>query len=48
MERGLAAHTLEAYQRDLHRYAATLAARGRTEIEAVVTRDVADYLAGLR
>lgn len=48
MERGLAAHTLEAYQRDLHRYAATLAARGRTEIEAVVTQDVADYLAGLR
>ena len=48
MERGLAAHTLEAYQRDLQRYAATLAARGRTEIEAVVTQDVADYLAGLR
>jgi site-specific recombinase XerD len=48
VERGLAAHTLEAYQRDLHRYAATLAARGRTEIEAVVTQDVADYLAGLR
>ena len=48
MERGLAAHTLEAYQRDLHRYAATLAARGRTEIGAVITQDVADYLAGLR
>jgi integrase/recombinase XerD len=48
VERGLAAHTLEAYQRDLQRYAATLAARGRTEIEAVVTQDVADYLAGLR
>jgi integrase/recombinase XerD len=48
VERGLAAHTLEAYQRDLNRYAATLAGRGRTEIEAVVTQDVADYLAGLR
>jgi integrase/recombinase XerD len=48
VERGLAAHTLEAYQRDLNRYAATLAARGRTQIEAVVTQDVADYLAGLR
>jgi integrase/recombinase XerD len=48
VERGLAAHTLEAYQRDLQRYAATLAARGRTEIEAVVTADVAAYLAGLR
>jgi integrase/recombinase XerD len=48
VERGLAAHTLEAYRRDLHRYAATLAARGRTEIGSVVTQDVADYLAGLR
>jgi integrase/recombinase XerD len=48
VERGLAAHTLEAYQRDLQRYAATLARRGRTDIEAVRTQDVADYLAGLR
>jgi len=48
VERGLAAHTLEAYQRDLQRYAATLARQGRTEIEAVTTQDVADYLAGLR
>jgi site-specific recombinase XerD len=48
VERGLAAHTPEAYQRDLNRYAATLAGRGRTQIEAVVTQDVADYLAGLR
>ena len=36
VERGLAAHTLEAYRRDLQRYAATLAAGGRTEIGAVV------------
>jgi integrase/recombinase XerD len=48
VERGLAVHTLEAYRRDLQRYAATLARRGRTEIESVVTQDVADYLAGLR
>jgi integrase/recombinase XerD len=48
VERGLAPHTLEAYRRDLRRYAATLAARGRTEIAEVTTRDVADYLAGLR
>ena len=48
MERGLAAHTLEAYRRDLQRYAATLARAGRTEIGAVSTQDVADYLAGLR
>jgi integrase/recombinase XerD len=48
VERGLAAHTLEAYRRDLQRYAATLARAGRTEIGAVSTQDVADYLAGLR
>jgi integrase/recombinase XerD len=48
VERGLAAHTLQAYQRDLQRYAATLAARGRTEVSDVTTQDVADYLAYLR
>jgi integrase/recombinase XerD len=48
VERGLAAHTLEAYRRDLHRYAAALEKRGRTEIAAVSTQDVADFLAGLR
>ena len=48
VERGLAAHTLEAYRRDLYRYAATLAAAGRTEIGEVATVDVADYVAGLR
>jgi integrase/recombinase XerD len=48
VERGLAAHTLEAYRRDLDRYAAVLAARGRTVIGEVTTRDVAEFLAGLR
>jgi integrase/recombinase XerD len=48
VERGLAAHTLQAYRRDLQRYAATLMAAGRTQIEDVTTTDVADYLAGLR
>jgi integrase/recombinase XerD len=48
IERGLAAHTLEAYRRDLQRYAATLAARGRTEVGEVTTQDVAEYLACLR
>jgi integrase/recombinase XerD len=48
VERGLAAHTLQAYRRDLERYAATLIAAGCTQIEAVTTTDVADYLAGLR
>jgi integrase/recombinase XerD len=48
VERGLAAHTLQAYHRDLQRYALTLAARGRPDISEVTTQDVADYLAGLR
>jgi len=48
VERGLAAHTLEAYRRDLERYAASLTAAGRTEICDVRTQDVADFLAGLR
>ena len=48
MERGLAQHTLEAYRRDLERYAATMTAAGRTQIGEVGTQDVADFLAGLR
>jgi integrase/recombinase XerD len=48
VERGLAAHTLEAYQRDLQRYAATLAASGTRQIGEVTTADVAAFLAGLR
>jgi integrase/recombinase XerD len=48
VERGRAAHTLEAYRRDLTRYAATLEARGRTDIGEVSTQDVAEFLAGLR
>jgi len=48
VERGLADHTLQAYRRDLQRYAATLAAAGRIEIEQVTNQDVADFLAGLR
>jgi integrase/recombinase XerD len=48
VERGRAAHTLEAYRRDLNRYAAALQARGRSDISAVSTQDVADFLAGLR
>jgi integrase/recombinase XerD len=48
VERGLAAHTLQAYRRDLQRYAVTLMAAGRTQIGDVTTTDVADYVAGLR
>jgi integrase/recombinase XerD len=48
VERGRAAHTLEAYRRDLNRYAAALTARGRSDISAVSTQDVADFLVGLR
>jgi integrase/recombinase XerD len=48
VERGLAVHTLAAYRRDLLRYEATLAARGRTAIGEVTTDDVAAFLAGLR
>jgi integrase/recombinase XerD len=48
VERGLAAHTLQAYRRDLRRYAAVLGAAGRTDIGEVTTQDVAGYLAGLR
>ena len=49
VERGLAEHTLQAYRRDLQRYAgATLTAAGKSEIEDVSTQDVADFLAGLR
>jgi len=48
VERGLAEHTLQAYRRDLRRYAETLTAAGRTEIEQVSTEDVAEFLARLR
>ena len=48
VERGLAAHTIEAYRRDLQRYAATMAATGTAQIAEVTTADVAEYLAVLR
>jgi integrase/recombinase XerD len=48
VERGLALHTLEAYRRDLERYAAVLGVAGRTGIADVTTQDVAEFLAGLR
>jgi integrase/recombinase XerD len=48
VERGLARHTLEAYRRDLERYAAVLGVAGRASIDDVTTPDVAAFLAGLR
>ncbi len=48
IERGLADHTLQAYGRDLQRYADALTARGTTDIGEVTTADVAAFLAGLR
>jgi integrase/recombinase XerD len=48
VERGLAAQTLAAYRRDLTRYRAAMAARGRTSIGEITTEDVAAFLAGLR
>jgi integrase/recombinase XerD len=48
VERGLAAHTLQAYRRDLRRYAAALGVAGRAGIGEVTTHDVAEFLAGLR
>ena len=48
MERGLAAHTLAAYRRDLARYQAAMSDRGRAQIGEVTSADVAAYLGGLR
>jgi integrase/recombinase XerD len=48
VERGLAANTVESYRRDLRRYGAHLASRGKTGITEVGRRDVAEFLAALR
>jgi integrase/recombinase XerD len=48
VERGLAAHTLAAYGRDLARYQEWLAGRGVAALAAVTPADVAAFLAGLR
>ena len=47
VERGLAAHTLEAYSRDLQRYATALALPGAgRRSPTITTPDVAEFLAG--
>ncbi|WP_179646774.1 site-specific tyrosine recombinase XerD [Spinactinospora alkalitolerans] len=48
VERGLAANTLSSYRRDLRRYLAFLAGRGRTELAQVDAADVTAFLRGLR
>jgi len=48
VERGLAAHTLAAYRRDLTRYVEHLRASGRTEPAQVTERDAEDYVLVLR
>lgn len=48
VERGLAANTVESYRRDLRRYEAVLATRGKTSLADVGGADVADFLASLR
>ena len=48
VERGLAANTVQSYQRDLRRYAEVLAARGTTDLKEVTSLDVAEFRAALR
>ncbi|MCC2333317.1 site-specific tyrosine recombinase XerD [Cellulomonas wangsupingiae] len=48
VERGLAAHTLAAYRRDLTRYVEHLRASGRTEPAQITGRDAEDYVLVLR
>jgi integrase/recombinase XerD len=48
VERGLAANTVESYRRDLRRYEAALARRGKDRLGDVTPPDVAEFLASLR
>jgi integrase/recombinase XerD len=48
VERGLARNTVESYRRDLRRYEASLAGRGRARLGDVTPADVAEFLAVLR
>jgi len=48
VERGLTAHTIEAYRRDLARYAGAMSGRGKTLVGGITHEDVAAFLAGLR
>jgi integrase/recombinase XerD len=48
VERGVAANTVESYWRDLRRYEAVLAQRGKRELADVSAGDVAEFLASVR
>ena len=48
MERGLAASTVQAYRRDLRRYASVMDGRGKTRLGDITPEDVAGFLASLR
>ena len=48
VERGLADNTVESYRRDLLRYQAALAQRGRGQLGDVRASDVGEFLASLR
>lgn len=48
VERGLAANTVESYERDLRRYTAFLAGRGKHDLAGVTALDVAEFRAALR
>ena len=48
VERGLAANTIESYERDLDRYAVRLAADGKSDLSQVREADVSGFLAALR
>lgn len=48
VERGLAANTVQCYERDLRRYAGALGARGKHQLADVGAADVAGFLASLR
>jgi integrase/recombinase XerD len=48
VERGLAANTVQSYERDLRRYARFLGERGRTDLAGVTGLDVAEFRGALR
>ena len=48
VERGLAANTVQSYERDLRRYAEMLTARGKSDLGDVSPLDVAEFRAVLR